>query len=149
MSPPRKSNSNNNRNFVLFILFMFFPPNRKADIRNPLRYLLMNADRIPLTRRLVLRTLEAGECLSAILLFTDNAFTPTLQPSSSPCRQLLSAHGYAGHYLRVCCLTPASKSSPALALLTAAAPRGLTHTDASDLPGPSTYRFYPMGFPAW
>ena len=64
MSPPRKSNSNNNRNFVLFILFMFFPPNRKADIRNPLRYLLMNADRIPLTRRLVLRTLEAGECLS-------------------------------------------------------------------------------------
>ena len=52
---------------------------RKADIRNPLRYLLMNAVasrsvsgsfQLPLTEasplhRLVLRTLEAGECLSA------------------------------------------------------------------------------------
>ena len=52
----------------------------KADIRNPLRYLLMNAvasrsvsgsfqlpltEASPLTRRLVLRALEAGECLSA------------------------------------------------------------------------------------
>ena len=52
----------------------------KADIRNPLRYLLMNAvasrsvsgsfqlpltEAFPLTRRLVLHTLEAGECLSA------------------------------------------------------------------------------------
>ena len=51
----------------------------KADIRTPLRYLLMNAValrsvsgsfQLPLTEasplhRLVLRTLEAGECLSA------------------------------------------------------------------------------------
>jgi len=46
----------------------------KADIRNPLRYLLMNAVasrsvsgsfQLPLTHRLVLRALEAGECLSA------------------------------------------------------------------------------------
>ena len=52
----------------------------KADIRNPLRYLLMNAvasrsvsgsfqlpltEASPLTRRLLLRALEAGECLSA------------------------------------------------------------------------------------
>ena len=52
----------------------------KADIRNPLRYLLMNAvasrsvsgsfqlpltEASPLTRHLVLRALEAGECLSA------------------------------------------------------------------------------------
>ena len=51
----------------------------KADIRNPLRYLLMNAVasrsvsgsfQLPLTEAsplhsLVLRTLEAGECLSA------------------------------------------------------------------------------------
>ena len=52
----------------------------KADIRNPLRYLLMNAvasrsvsgsfqlpltEASPLTRRLVLCALEAGECLSA------------------------------------------------------------------------------------
>ena len=55
----------------------------KADIRNPLRYLLMNAaasrsvsggfqlpltEVSPLTRRLVLRALEAGECLSAFNL---------------------------------------------------------------------------------
>ena len=66
-----------------------------------------------------------------------------------PCRQLLSAHGYADHYLHACCLTPTSKSSPVPALLTAAAPRGLTHTDVSDLPAPLTYRFYPMEFPAW
>uniref|UniRef100_UPI0040254E18 hypothetical protein n=1 Tax=Blautia stercoris TaxID=871664 RepID=UPI0040254E18 len=52
----------------------------KADIRNPLRYLLMNAvasqsvsesfqlpltEASPLSRRLVLRALKAGECLSA------------------------------------------------------------------------------------
>ena len=52
----------------------------KADIRNPLRYLLMNAvasrsvsgsfqlpltEASPFTRRLVLRALEAGERLSA------------------------------------------------------------------------------------
>ena len=56
---------------------------RKADIRNPLRYLLMNAvasrsvsgsfqlpltEASTLTRRLVLRALEAGECLSAFIL---------------------------------------------------------------------------------
>ena len=54
----------------------------KADIRNPLRYLLMNAvasrsvsgsfqlpltEASPLTRRLVLRALKAGECLSAFI----------------------------------------------------------------------------------
>ena len=82
-----------------FFFFIFLPANKKvprkkylpelslqiqgskADIRNPLRYLLMNAvaspsvsgsfqlpltEASPLTRRLVLRALEAGECLSAV-----------------------------------------------------------------------------------
>ena len=57
----------------------------KADIRNPLRYLLMKAvasrsvsgsfqlpltEASPLTRRLVLRALEAEECLSAFRIIS-------------------------------------------------------------------------------
>ena len=44
---------------------VLFPvPCGKADIRNPLRYLLMNADKHPVYH-LALRAPEVGECLSA------------------------------------------------------------------------------------
>lgn len=86
---------------------------------------------------------------SSVILCHRRFFHTRSTTVEQPCRQLLSAHGYAGHYLHACCLTPTSKSSPVPALLTAAAPRDLTHTDVSDLPAPLTYRFYPMEFPAW